>query len=383
MSGILCFMHTSNETDTLVSQEISVDAYVASVTMILNGVNSFLFQLVLLPLYTLIAFQKTVVCTVNDVFGLFDATGFVLRVGRMDLQNASDVSSGICLSAFYDGQLNQIGQPDSQDGIGTAGSDFLRDAGQAGSSFLVSGDTFTEQGAKGSKTVQLLGGSSLSRQRTAANAPKTSTAKVPSSATQKGGKDKTLFSKFMDSNVVKKLTGVVQKLQMKTPIHLVDSMITYAIGVVSGLQDMAQVRGGICVRVPGVLFYSNENVGSTLHLLLFALIISASRSPMTMLRGCPSPSLFCTSSLSSPHSLSISLWKGTTPIQCLWLTSSFDPLSLYVFMTCSSAPSANAMRSARVKESSTRVSSSPSMTFEVTMSMLYGRRHMICSITAI
>ena len=28
---------------------------------------------------------------------------------------------------------------------------------------------------------------------------------------------------------------------MKTPIHLVDSLITYMIGVVSGMQDMAQV----------------------------------------------------------------------------------------------------------------------------------------------
>jgi hypothetical protein len=88
--------------------EISNDAYTASVTMILNGVNSFLYQIVLFPLYTLIAMQKTIVCTANDVFGLFDVTGFVVRVGRPDLQRASDVSSGVCLSAFFESQVRGI-----------------------------------------------------------------------------------------------------------------------------------------------------------------------------------------------------------------------------------------------------------------------------------
>lgn len=44
-------------------QEISSDAFIASVTMIRNGINVFLYQFVLLPLYMLVAFQKTVVCT--------------------------------------------------------------------------------------------------------------------------------------------------------------------------------------------------------------------------------------------------------------------------------------------------------------------------------
>ena len=85
--------------------EISDDAYTASVTMVLNGVNSFLYQMVLLPLYILIAMQKTIVCTSNDIFGIFDVSGFVVRVGRPDLQNASDISSGVCLSAFFESKV--------------------------------------------------------------------------------------------------------------------------------------------------------------------------------------------------------------------------------------------------------------------------------------
>jgi hypothetical protein len=85
--------------------QINDDAYTASVTMILNGVNSFFYQIVLFPLYLLIAMQKTIVCTSNDIFGIFDSSGFVIRVGRADLQNASDVSSGVCLSAFFEAKV--------------------------------------------------------------------------------------------------------------------------------------------------------------------------------------------------------------------------------------------------------------------------------------
>jgi hypothetical protein len=88
--------------------EINNDAFTASVTMILNGVNSFLYQIVLLPLYTMIALQKTMVCTANDIFGMFDAAGFTIRVGRADLQQASDVSSGVCLSAFFESQVSSV-----------------------------------------------------------------------------------------------------------------------------------------------------------------------------------------------------------------------------------------------------------------------------------
>ena len=86
-------------------REVSDDAFTASVTMILNGVNAFLYQAALLPLYALVAAQKTVVCTANDIFGMLDATGFTIRVGKPELQRASDVSSGVCLTAFFESQV--------------------------------------------------------------------------------------------------------------------------------------------------------------------------------------------------------------------------------------------------------------------------------------
>jgi hypothetical protein len=35
---------------------------------------------------------------------------------------------------------------------------------------------------------------------------------------------------------------VFGKLQIKMPVHMIDSVLTYAIGVVSGMQDLVQVR---------------------------------------------------------------------------------------------------------------------------------------------
>lgn len=62
---------------------------------------------------------------------------------------------------------------------------------------------------------------------------------------QGAAKGKTLFEKFKSAKLVGKLGGILGKLQLKAPIHLIDSLITYAIGVVAGMQDMAQVR--VCV----------------------------------------------------------------------------------------------------------------------------------------
>jgi hypothetical protein len=82
------------------------DAYTSSVTILLNEINSFLYQLVLAPLYSMIALQKSIVCTTNDVFALFNAAGFRIRLGRPDLQAASDVSAGVCMTSFFAEQLD-------------------------------------------------------------------------------------------------------------------------------------------------------------------------------------------------------------------------------------------------------------------------------------
>jgi len=247
-------------------QQISNDAYTASVTMILNGVNAFLYQLVMLPLYLLVAFQKSVVCTANDIFGLMDASGFVMRVGRLDLQRASDVAAGVCLSAFYESRVNSITETESSQHLTQASDQFLRNAGQSGAAWLVSGSTL--EGAKSLRILSLLGQGSL-RSSSSTNNNNDNMAKlksaigdsaasklkywfdaapgsqVPASvrnaATQGGTKAKTLFEQFKNNKIVGKLGSLIGKFHMKTPIHLVDSLITYMIGVVSGMQDMAQV----------------------------------------------------------------------------------------------------------------------------------------------
>jgi hypothetical protein len=262
--------------------EINNDAFTASVTMILNGVNSFLYQIVLLPLYTMIALQKTMVCTANDIFGIFDATGFTIRVGRADLQQASDVSSGVCLSAFFESQVssssstrthstahtdvrigtctaralttflrmqvNAITERGTPASLSQAANDILRDAGQSASSFIVAGSTGSGQGSRSANVLALLGGPKVDG---SASGSGTGSRKVPDAVSnagrQRGGKTKTMFEKFKNIKIVDRLGGMMGKLQLKAPIHLIDSMITYAIGVISGMQDMAQVR--VCFSV--------------------------------------------------------------------------------------------------------------------------------------
>ena len=67
-------------------------------------------------------------------------------------------------------------------------------------------------------------------------------AAVQNAALQSGAKEKTLFEKFKGNKMVSRLTKVMGKLNLNAPIHLIDSVITYAIGVISGMQDMAQVE---------------------------------------------------------------------------------------------------------------------------------------------
>ena len=54
-------------------------------------------------------------------------------------------------------------------------------------------------------------------------------------------KGTTLFEKFKQSKITKKLGAGIGKFQLKAPVHPINSMIIYAIGVIAGMQDMAQV----------------------------------------------------------------------------------------------------------------------------------------------
>jgi hypothetical protein len=304
-------------------REISDDAFTASVTMILNGVNAFLYQLVLFPLYNLIALQKTVVCTANDVFGLLDVAGFVIRLGKPELQAASDVAAGglcfsvsfffgsmlflgrrtkqwyvsvqyshfslsvqvlthpttgagVCLTKFFDEKLNSIGESGAPDTIAEGASQLLRDAGEASSSILISEGGDLKNGAQSQRVVALLNG------KGAAGKPLVSET-VQSSVDGRGAQKKTLFERFKSSKALARLSGVLGKVNMNVPVHLIDSMITYAIGVISGMQDMAQVRGacsawfGIffiqCLRLPSNDGHASES-GDTLRRVVWNLFYS-------------------------------------------------------------------------------------------------------------
>lgn len=88
--------------------------FTATVTIVLNSVNSFLYHLALLPLYFMIATQKMFVCSANSVTSLIGVSGFTITLGRQDLQAASDVSSGQCLTSFYDGEVGDVAREESR-----------------------------------------------------------------------------------------------------------------------------------------------------------------------------------------------------------------------------------------------------------------------------
>lgn len=112
------------------------------------------------------------------------------------------------------------------------------------------------QGMKSSKIVTLLSGSKLQSKAQS----EISENALKNAATQGGVKEKTLFEKFKGSKLVGKLGSIMGKMQFKTPVHLLDALITYAIGVVSGMQDMAQVRFCSFVGMLSQAQYSDINV---------------------------------------------------------------------------------------------------------------------------
>lgn len=201
----------------------SGDEFTASVTILLNGVNAFMYQLVLFPLYSMIALQKSIVCTANDVFALFDLTGFSVRIGRPDLQRASDVSAGVCMTKFFDATLDEQGMPEAEDDFVSGLNQFMQSSGHLRGT-IKAGST-SKLGQKSARILTQAG------------------SKFPSGGTTSllGGKKKPMFDRLKNNEMVKKLGGVMGKIQLTAPIHALDSMLTYLMGLVSGLEDMAQV----------------------------------------------------------------------------------------------------------------------------------------------
>lgn len=174
-------LKNANDMSGNAGAKIIATSYSAETAMILNGANSFMYQISLLPLYTLIATQKMMVCTYDSVFAMIAPSGFEVTLGRDDFQNASGAAAGVCLTAFFSRQMEN---PVSS---GTAGS----------------------LGSGTADIVSRSGGTSA-------------------------------FRKVNSAEYTSQYANLLTYQQMGPAMHLMDAMITWAIGVVSGLQDMVQ-----------------------------------------------------------------------------------------------------------------------------------------------
>jgi hypothetical protein len=70
--------------------------------IILTGVNAFLYQASLYPLYELLAIHKIVSCNTKNVAGLISVSGFEIVIGRPDWDNASDIVAGSCMTSYME-----------------------------------------------------------------------------------------------------------------------------------------------------------------------------------------------------------------------------------------------------------------------------------------
>jgi hypothetical protein len=158
--------------------------------------------------------------------------------------------------------------------VAQSADDVMRNAGNMVSTMLVEQDALTREGSRAKRYLDLMGGNKNRQARMALERIKQNsmgrkavaggnaaakriealTSKVASGAggkvsasqvnsVSRGGasRSKTFYDAFKDTKVVKKLGGVMSSMQLRMPVHLIDSIITYAIGIVSGLQDMVQV----------------------------------------------------------------------------------------------------------------------------------------------
>lgn len=125
------------------------------------------------------------VCSANSVTSLLDVTGFSLTLGRKDLQRASDTASGQCLTTFFDSSMEDVARPESQNAISDGANRILAEGGQAAAYKSIAG------GKAAGKIV---------------------------------------------NKVASKIMGRISSFQRNIPMHFLDSIITWMMGVVSGLQ---------------------------------------------------------------------------------------------------------------------------------------------------
>jgi hypothetical protein len=171
--------------------------------------------------------QKTIVCTSNDIFALFDVTDFKIRLGRPDLQMASDLSAGVCMTKFFDAQMDASMETGVENDFVSGLNQFMESSGQLRGT--IKAGSFSGLGKRVTRIVTLA-------------TSKLEASRIRPSYINTGGKRKPMFDRLQNNNMVKRLGAVMGKVQLTAPIHAIDSTLTYMMGVVSGLEDMAQVH---------------------------------------------------------------------------------------------------------------------------------------------
>lgn len=183
LGAIVSKIQGSYTVDLASQEKVFVDTKSsARSSMIFAGTTSMLYQMSLLPLYFMIVQQKMATCSVSNLLtkvqqtGLFG--GYSIEVGRKDLSSASDVAAGVCLTSFFENEMNE--RPSNTDKSALATN--LLDASSGAEPTTVQ---------KGLSAISSLASSSLTR-------------------------------------------------NLRMMYHATDALITYTSGVVSGIQDMAQ-----------------------------------------------------------------------------------------------------------------------------------------------
>jgi hypothetical protein len=77
----------------------------AMTTMPMTALTSFLHQVWLSPVYALIVSQKVMMCRVQGVMAIFDASGFRVTIGNAEMQAASSNLVGRCLTQSAEAQM--------------------------------------------------------------------------------------------------------------------------------------------------------------------------------------------------------------------------------------------------------------------------------------
>jgi hypothetical protein len=160
-------------------------------TIILNGVNSLLYQMSLYPLYMMLIARKITSCTTKDLLAVISAGGFSITIGKPGFDQAMDLVAGSCMTSFME---ESVVSGSSHDGV-------------ADSVFAAYGDLAAGLLIGNEKQV-----------KTAATA--------------------------------KKLNRLGSRAQLGPLLHVIDGHLSFASGVVSGLQDMAQTIDETNCKLP-------------------------------------------------------------------------------------------------------------------------------------